>query len=178
LTQVRAIRDAIERRVQAFIAAKGWSSPDRTASGLTIAPAKGADESAVRALLAAAELPLEGLEIAFPAGYAIARRTGVVVGCAGLETYDRDGLLRSVAVSASERGSGIGAALVADRLSAAKNAGLDAVYLLTTTAPDFFRRLGFEPWERRRVPPAVEGSPEFAEICPSSAACLRWRVRE
>jgi arsenate reductase len=167
--RVRAIRDEIGRRVRTLLAAKGWSH-------ITIAPATREDESGVRALLGAADLPQEDLDVGFPGGYAIARRAGVMVGCAGLETYENDGLLRSVAVSASERGNGIGVALTRDRLSAAKRAGLGAVYLLTTTAPEFFQRLGFARWERSAVPVAVQSSAEFAKICPSSAACMRWVV--
>jgi amino-acid N-acetyltransferase len=152
---------------------KEWGA---TMADFTIAPATHDDERAVRALLLAADLPIDGLAIGFPVGYAIARRGDVVVGCAGLEHYGRDGLLRSVAVTPSERGNGIGVALVQDRLRAAQTGGLDSVYLLTTTAPAFFRQLGFDPCERSGVPPAVGSSPEFASICPTSAACLRWRV--
>ena len=177
LAQVRAIRDEIARRVQSLAAGKGWQrspSGDRATTTLTIEPAQKADESDVRALLLAAQLPVEGLAMSFPAGYAIARRAGVMVGCAGLEIYGRDALLRSVAVTAGERGTGVGVALVRDRLANAESAGLGAVYLLTTTAPNFFRRFGFEPYERANVPPAMQRSAEFAEICPSSAACMRW----
>jgi arsenate reductase len=173
-TEVGAIRDEIEQRVQALLAARSWG---RISPELAIDPATRDDERAVRALLADAGLPLEGLEVGFPSGYAIARRGGVMVGCAGLETHDRDGLLRSVAVSGSERGNGIGAVLVADRVSAAKRAGLGVVYLLTTTAPEFFRRLGFESCERGTVPRAVQSSAEFAEICPATAACMRLAVK-
>jgi amino-acid N-acetyltransferase len=174
MTDVRVIREEIDKRVRSLLAAKGWGG---STPALTIEPATGDDERAVRALLVDAGLPLEGLEVGFPSGYAIARRGGVMVGCAGLETYDRDGLLRSVAVSGSERGNGIGAMLVADRLSAAKRAGLGAVYLLTTTAPEFFRRLAFESCERGTVPRAVQSSAEFAEICPATAACMRRVVK-
>jgi arsenate reductase len=173
VAEVRVIRDAIDQRVASLIATKEWGA---TMADFTIAPATHDDERAIRALLLAADLPIDGLAIDFPVGYAVARRGNVVVGCAGLEHYGRDGLLRSVAVTPSERGNGIGVALVQDRLRAAQTGGLDSVYLLTTTAPAFFRQLGFDPCERSGVPPAVGSSPEFASICPTSAACLRWRV--
>ena len=39
------------------------------------------------------------------------------------------------------------------------------------TAADFYDRFGFRPFPRAEVPDAVARSPEFASICPSSAAC-------
>jgi amino-acid N-acetyltransferase len=56
---------------------------------------------------------------------------------------------------------------------AARERRLAGVYLLTTTAADFYDRFGFRPFPRAEVPEAVAGSPEFASICPSSAACRR-----
>jgi arsenate reductase len=184
--EVRAIRSEIERRVQSLLAEKGWAATtgagpllgdsavkrDAAARDITIEPAKAEDEATIRALLLGAALPVEGLEVGFPTGYAVARRGGATLGCAGLERYGNDALLRSVAVTADARGSGIGIALVRDRLSAAKATSLGAVYLLTTTAPGFFRALGFEPCERNAVPIAVQGSAEFSSICPSSATCM------
>jgi protein-tyrosine-phosphatase/N-acetylglutamate synthase-like GNAT family acetyltransferase len=191
IDEVRAIRGEIERRVRSLLAEKGWAATtgagpvlgdsavkrrDATARDITIEPAKAEDKATVRSLLLGAALPIEGLEVGFPAGYAVARRRGAAVGCAGLERYGNDALLRSVAVSADARGSGVGIALVRDRLSAAKAASLGAVYLLTTTAPEFFRALGFEPCDRNAVPVAVQGSAEFSSICPSSATCMRHLV--
>jgi N-acetylglutamate synthase-like GNAT family acetyltransferase len=47
------------------------------------------------------------------------------------------------------------------------------LYLITTTAAPFFERLGFEPVQREAVPEGIRKSPEFASICPTSAAVLR-----
>jgi amino-acid N-acetyltransferase len=128
--------------------------------------------SDVERLLETASLPIGGLRDQFPAGYVVANDAGTIVGCAGLETHARAALLRSVAVSAQYRNAGIGRALVGDRIAAAKAARLDAVYLLTTTAAEYFSRMGFVPTDRARVPVAIAASAEFAGICPSSAACL------
>jgi len=140
-------------------------------AGVAIAPARADDRAEVLALLAACELPVEGVAEAFPRGYAVARRGGALVGAAGLETHGSAGVLRSVAVAAAERGTGLGVALTADRLVAAR--GLDAVYLLTTTAADFYARFGFRPFPRTDVPAVVAASAEFATVCPASASCLR-----
>jgi amino-acid N-acetyltransferase len=127
----------------------------------------------IEELLSVLHLPTAGLRDQFPGAYAIAFERRSVVGCAGLEIYEDAGLLRSVAVIVAHQGTGIGRALVAERVAAAKRQGLEAVYLLTTTAAEFFVRLGFVPANRAGVPPALASSPEFARACPASAACLR-----
>ena len=108
----------------------------------------------------------------FPPPTRLRSSSVVIVGCAGLETYGDVGLLRSIAVSARRQSQGIGRALVANRLDAAKAQKLDAVYLLTTTASDYFLRLGFVAADRARVPARLASSPEFAGACPASASCL------
>ena len=98
-----------------------------------------------------------------------------IVGVAGLEAHGRDGLLRSVAVEAAHRRTGLGKALIADRLRTAST--LDGVYLLTTTAADFFRALGFTDAARDQAPAALRASSEFATVCPSSAVYLMAPAR-
>ncbi|MBL8624384.1 MAG: GNAT family N-acetyltransferase [Myxococcales bacterium] len=143
-----------------------------------IAPARADHLDAVAALLAAAALPTGGVAAQFPHDYVVATRDGAVVGAAGLEIHGDAGVLRSVVVDPGERGRGLGQALSADRVAAARARGLAAVYLLTTTAADFYLRLGFAPCARADVPAAVAGSIEFASVCPASAACLRLDLRE
>ncbi|MFW6382934.1 MAG: hypothetical protein ACOCZD_02725 [Haloferacaceae archaeon] len=58
-------------------------------------------------------------------------------------------------------------------LERARNDGLGAVYLLTTTAADFFADLGFEPVDREAVPEPIRQSAAFADLCPSTATCMR-----
>ncbi|MFT3766407.1 MAG: arsenic resistance N-acetyltransferase ArsN2 [Minicystis sp.] len=166
IERVREIREEVRGLVAALIAAEGWGA------SVTIAPAMPRDADAVRRLLVEAELPAEGLLDQFPAAYVVARSGGVIVGVAGLETYGTTGLLRSVAVAPPHRRGGTGRALVTDRLAAARANGLEAVYLLTTSAADYFRRLGFSPAAREQVPVDLAASPEFAGVCPASATCL------
>jgi N-acetylglutamate synthase-like GNAT family acetyltransferase len=109
--------------------------------------------------------------------YVVARRDREVVGVAALDRYGRNGLLRTVAVAAQERGRGTGVALIADRLVRACNDGLDSVYLLTTTAAPLFRRFGFTAADRASVPAELAASPEFAALCPASASCLKLDTR-
>ena len=141
-------------------------------SDILPAPACPEDLPEVLGLVRSFDLPAEGISDAFPQAYAVIRRGPVLVGAAGLEIYDDVGLLRSVAVTTQERGRGLGRALVADRLSAARHRQLKCVYLLTLTAADYFRDLGFRDTDRARAPTSVQQAPEFAKLCPASAVCL------
>jgi amino-acid N-acetyltransferase len=101
---------------------------------------------------------------------------GRVVGVAGLEIHGEDGLLRSVAVDADYRGQGLAASLVEAALERAKRVQLRSVYLLTTTARDYFARCGFVDCPREEAPPAIRESWEFRAGCPSTAAFMRRPV--
>lgn len=140
-------------------------------------PARRDDLEAVTALVQGLALPAAGIADAFPDGYAVVRDGAELVGAAGLEVHGDVGLLRSVAVSTSHRSSGLGRRLVDDRLEAARDRGLRAVYLLTTTAADYFRRLGFTDARRDEAPAALQSSSEFASVCPASATCLVKQLR-
>lgn len=162
----RAARDELRCRLWAFASAH---PPD----GISLGPPSGGELPALEALIRASQLPAEVVRDQFPEAYVVARRGGQLVGVAALESHDRTGLLRSVAVAPAERGRGTGIALVADRLAMAWARGLEAVYLLTTTAAPLFRRFGFAATDRARAPKALQASPEFAALCPSSAVCMR-----
>jgi N-acetylglutamate synthase-like GNAT family acetyltransferase len=98
-----------------------------------------------------------------------------VVAGAGLEPYGGAGLLRSVVVHESVRGQGVGRALVEERLERARLLGLNRVFLLTTTADDYFRALGFTPAERADAPAEMQNCAQFSGVCPARAACLVYR---
>ncbi len=141
-------------------------------SEISIRAAGPADRPQILSLLAASALSSEGIDAELD-GFVVAEAGGRVVGVAGLERYDRDGLLRSVAVADSHRGLGLGARLTRSVTDAAEARGLEGLYALTTTAESYFPRLGFERIGREQVPAAVQSSEEFRTICPSSAAVLR-----
>ncbi|WP_394829155.1 arsenic resistance N-acetyltransferase ArsN2 [Pendulispora albinea] len=144
---------------------------------MELAPAHETDLPEVERLLIAAGLPLDGLRDQFPTGYVLAKGDdGALVGVAGLEAYGDAGLLRSVAVVDAARSAGIGGALVTERLEHAAGRGMREVFLLTTTAADYFRKRGFRETTRASAPAALAASPEFAGACPASATCLVWQV--
>jgi amino-acid N-acetyltransferase len=127
------------------------------------------DLGAVEAALRDSELPLDGLRDQFGDGYAVAEADGRIIGVEGIEVHGGDGLLRSVAVVSAWRGQGVGDALTRDRIEWARRRGLRSLYLLTTTAGDYFPRFGFAPVDRDTAPDAVRHSREFADACPSTA---------
>jgi len=95
---------------------------------------------------------------------------------AGLEIHGEDGLLRSVAVDTEYRGQGLAASLVEAAIERAKRVQLRAVYLLTTTARDYFARHGFADCPRKEAPAAIRESWEFRTGCPSTAAFMKRAV--
>ena len=127
------------------------------------------ERDAVRALLTAAHLPAADLG---RVELYVARAGARVVGAIGLERYGTTGLLRSLIVDPDEQSHGIGGRLVAGLEAIAVAAGLVELVLLTTTAPGFFERLGYQRVDRKEVPGAVLGSEEFRSLCPASAICM------
>ena len=123
-------------------------------------------------LLRTSGLPAEGLE--GHVATTLVARVGPdePVGSAALELCGADALLRSVAVRADRRGSGLGRRLVGAALQLARQHGVSRVYLLTETADGYFPRFGFRPVGRREVPPRVRCSVEFVSACPESARAM------
>ena len=135
----------------------------------TIRAARADDLGRVESTLRDSDLPLDGLHDQFGDGYAIAEADGELIGVEVIEIHGSDGLLRSAAVVSTWRGKGVGDALTRNRIEWAKRRGLDSLYLLTTTAGDYFPRFGFERVDRDTAPDAVRRSREFSEACPSTA---------
>ncbi len=140
---------------------------------IALRPAVATDLEAVRKLLVEAKLPLDGVDEQFGDAYAVAESEGAVVGVEGIERYGDAGLLRSAAVHERWRGRGLGDRLTHDRLAWARSSGLKEVWLLTTTAAEYFPRFGFERAERSMAPAALQASREFKEACPASAVAMR-----
>jgi amino-acid N-acetyltransferase len=141
----------------------------------SIERAKPADRAAIEALLVASDLPLIGLDLAL-ATAVVARDGGTIVGVAAVEPYGPVGLLRSVAVTATLRGTGLGRGLVTAAESVAAESGIETLFLLTETAAEWFPRLGYEASDRAAVPNALASSPEFTDACPESAAVFRKMI--
>ena len=141
----------------------------------TLRAATSADLPAIERLLVASGLPTEGVTEAI-GGFVVAEDAGDaggIVGVVGLEACgDQYALLRSTAVAPEWRGTGLGRQLVEHAIARAQSAGLDAIYLLTTTAERYFPAFGFETTAREAVPDAVRATGEFRAMCPASATVM------
>lgn len=144
---------------------------------LNVLHAAPGDLSPVLALLRQCELLETGVAEAFER-FVVARSDSATVGCAGLEVYADLGLLRSVAVDPAARRAGLGEALVRSIVAAARELRLRELYLLTTTAPGFFERIGFHRVIRSEVPSPVAESWEFRAGCPQTAQAMRLDLKE
>jgi amino-acid N-acetyltransferase len=144
-------------------------------SPIVIEPARAADFAGVLDLLRHNRLPPDDLERHL-ATTLVARSDGAVVGSAALELYGAAALLRSVAVASDLRGHGLGARLTEAALDLARARGVRTVYLLTTTAADFFPRFGFNRIDRAQVEGEVRRSVEFTTACPDSAHVMARQI--
>jgi len=133
------------------------------------------DVPAVLALLAAAGLPLEGVAEALATGV-VAREGAEVLGAAAVEPFGRAGLLRSVVVAESRRGTGLGHRLVAAAEVLARGEGVEELYLLTETAADWFPKLGYAVVDREEARAAVGESVEFTMVCATTGVPMRRRL--
>lgn len=134
------------------------------------APTAG-ERDLIHDLLERSGLPTGDLGTARPE-FVVAARDGRIIGIGALEHFGSAALLRSVAVEAQLRGSGVGRLIVEELERRARTASISELILLTLTARDFFERLGYGTKERGEVPPAVRESAEFRSLCPATAVCL------
>jgi N-acetylglutamate synthase-like GNAT family acetyltransferase len=130
------------------------------------------DVPLIESLLTGNDLPTVGVREAI-GGFLVALEGAVVVGAVGIEPCGPAyGLLRSAVVSDKWRGKGIGRELVKRAISDARGRGVQALYLLTTTAEDYFPLFGFGRTSRDSVPDPVRATDEFRSACPESATVM------
>ena len=123
------------------------------------------------ALLESVKLPMEDLPPSLE-NFLVMHHGDQLVAVAGIESYGQCALLRSVAVSPAFRDQGVAAIIVesVENIAAAK--GITAIYLLTETASDYFKRRGYIEIARIDIPAEVQKSSEFSHVCPQSAIAM------
>ena len=128
--------------------------------------------AAARSLLEAAQLPTADLTPDHCEHFFYQGPPAAPTGLVGLELFGDVALLRSLAVSPTARASGMGSALLEHAEAYARSAGVKTLYLLTTTAEEFFDRRGYARTARDAAPTAIRTTREFAGICPASSAFM------
>ena len=139
--------------------------------------AKDTDLDAIESLLSQSQLPTAGVRDEL-CSFLVAEADARVVGVVGMEKRGRYGLLRSTAVAPEWRGKQVAKRLVEQIIADAESQGVNALYLLTTTAERYFPNFGFEVTARDVVPQDIKATEEFREACPASATvmCLKLNV--
>lgn len=97
-------------------------------------------------------------------------------GVIGVEIFDSVGLLRSLAVADAARGLGYAKALVQAIETFSKEQGVSHLYLLTTTAENFFSGVGYIRQLRDTAPTAIKNTQEFSTMCPSDAVLMSKKL--
>lgn len=104
------------------------------------------------------------------------KRAGKLVAMIGLEPYDSVALLRSLAVLPDYRSLGLARRLVSFMESQAAEQGIEELYLLTTTASNFFKAQNYQDAERSVTPLAIQQTAQFSGLCPASASLLAKKL--
>lgn len=97
----------------------------------------------------------------------------IEIGVGGLEVFDDQALLRSVAVKKDLQGKGLGKEMVAQIEKTARNSGIKSLYLLTNTVPEFFKSIGYQQIDRNDFAEPLKQTSQFAGLCPVSAVCMK-----
>ena len=124
------------------------------------------------ALLERAGLPVSDLTDAHLNHFFYCGSAAEPDGLIGLELYGQQALLRSLVVAPALRSKGMGGVLLGHAESHAREAGVQSIFLLTTTAETFFRQRGYVTMDRANAPASIRATREFADICPASSAFM------
>jgi N-acetylglutamate synthase-like GNAT family acetyltransferase len=130
------------------------------------------EREGVKAALVKAALPADDVEDPRVLLWRFETLEAIPVGFGGLEVFGNNALLRSLVTLPPLRHLGMGAAMVAMLETEARALKCQAVYLLTTSDPTFFARLGYAACGRGDVPAEVRSSRQFAALCPPSATAM------
>lgn len=136
--------------------------------------AEAKDLNLIAGLLKQNDLPYQDIKTRGKCGkeFFLAYVNSILVGCVGLEKFDSIGLLRSVVVKEEYRNKDYGKQICNSLMEYAKTQDIKELYLLTTTAKNFFEKIGFRVIKRSFVPDAIKNTTEFSGLCPMSAVCL------
>ncbi len=123
----------------------------------------------VKSLLVSENLPVSDLSTSSNTKLFGIQVDNQIVGIVGLEQEGTIGLLRSLVVSSNIRNHGYGKHLIDYAEAWASKNGISQLYLLTTTATQYFAKIGFKTISRNQAPSFIANTPQLSNLCPSSA---------
>jgi len=125
----------------------------------------------IQSLLETNNLPVSDLndDITF----FVEKANNSIIATGGIESAGNDAIIRSIAVDNAYKGKGFGSKITRQLLKYAKETGMKDIYLLTTTAENYFPRYGFKKIDRQAVPVDVKNSSQYKDVCPESAVVMK-----
>lgn len=96
-----------------------------------------------------------------------------VIATVAVEYDYNDALLRSLSVSENKRNKGMGEELVSFIEDYVQKQGVQNIFLLTTTASEFFLKRGYRIIDRSNVPPFIQNTQEYGVICSSTSTLMK-----
>lgn len=171
LARYRAVRNELRRRLIRVFARE--LAPVEVKGGTTTSfgPASGGDLDAIKRLLVGSLLPSRDVG-GGNQRFIVASENGRIIGCAGLQVAGQDGLVRSMAVHWTRRNVGLGSRLHERLLFEAVLAGVRTLWVVTTTAEDFFAGHGFKKVAAADVPAELQASDEFTTFVPGGSTVM------
>src|SRR5258706_1606650 len=131
------------------------------------------DLDAIRTLLAQNGLHFSDINAVLLNDFVVAEDVGgALAGSVGLEQFGRNALLGSLGVARNARNGGLGCELRAHAEDLARKSGVSELWLLTTTASEFFGRAGYLLMDRSNAPAELQISQQFAGLCPATSVCM------
>jgi amino-acid N-acetyltransferase len=144
---------------------------------IIIRPSRSGEAELIREFLRNVNLPVEDLYAAKLWNFKIAESgKGDIIGTVGIEVCGKTALLRSLAVLPVFRNCGVGVQLTRAMEADSRRKRIAGIYLLTTTAEEFFKKLGYENISRDDVPEGIQATEEFKSICPETAVCMMKKM--
>jgi len=133
--------------------------------------ATAADLAAIKILLNSSKLPSSDCDQHIE-NFIVAEERGKIIGTGGFEICGTNGLVRSIVIAPEYRGNGIAKEIYQQIENGAYSLGINTLYLLTESATEYFKKLGFVIKKRSETPKSIMQTKQFKELCPSSAAVM------
>jgi len=138
---------------------------------MNIVPASQNSFTAAVRLLQTCGLPTEDLNPGTQ--LFVAEEGDEVVGTIAVEYNFEHALLRSLSVAEEKRNRGVASFLVGFIEDYVQKQGVQTIFLLTTTAKEFFHHKGYKIIERSAAPDFIKSTAEFKTLCSSTSTLMK-----